>query len=59
MSMADNSTGAVLSRLQTLFLKLDDEGLYVSANTVILAMEEIKRLSAEETRTRPVVKGRS
>ena len=36
----------VLERLEILWRKLEDEGLYVRANTVFLAIEEIKRLSA-------------
>jgi hypothetical protein len=38
------STEEVLARLKILWRKLEDEGLYVRANTVILAIEEIKRL---------------
>lgn len=34
----------VLARLEILWRKLEDEGMYVSANTVALAIEEIKRL---------------
>lgn len=34
----------VLARLEILWRKLEDEGLYVRANTVFLAIEEIKRL---------------
>ena len=36
--------GDVLARLEILWRKLEDEGLYVRANTVFLAIEEIKRL---------------
>ena len=34
----------ILMRLEILWRKLEDEGLYVRANTVALAIEEIKRL---------------
>lgn len=36
--------GDVMDRLRTLYGKLDDEGMYVQANTVALAMDEIERL---------------
>lgn len=39
------TTDEVLTRLETLWRKLDDEGWHVRANTVSLAIEEIKRLS--------------
>jgi hypothetical protein len=42
--MAAPSTDDVLARLAILWRKLEDEGLYVRANTVALAIEEIKRL---------------
>jgi hypothetical protein len=38
------TTAEVLARLDVLWRKLEDEGLYVRANTVALAIEEIKRL---------------
>jgi len=41
------STNEVLERLNILWKKLDDEGLYVRANTVALAIEEINRLTTE------------
>jgi hypothetical protein len=34
----------VLDRLEILWRKLEDEGMYVQANTVYLAIEEIKAL---------------
>ena len=37
------STAEVVKRLEILWRKLEDEGRYVSANTVSLAIEEIKR----------------
>lgn len=43
------SSAEVLSRLEILWRKLEDEGLYVRANTVALAIEEIKRLQKELT----------
>lgn len=39
-------TPTVLERLEVLWRKLEDEGLYVRANTVALAIDEIKRLVA-------------
>jgi hypothetical protein len=36
----------VLDRLEILWRKLEDEGMYVQANTAYLAIEEIKRLRA-------------
>lgn len=39
-----NSADDLLDRLEVLLQKLEDEGMYVSANTVALAIEEIKRL---------------
>lgn len=41
------TTDEVLERLEILWHKLDDEGLHVRANTVALAIEEIKRLRDE------------
>lgn len=38
------STDDILARLEILWRKLEDEGAYVRANTVALAIEEIKRL---------------
>lgn len=37
-------TDEVVARLEVLLKKLDDEGWHVRANTVWLAIEEIKRL---------------
>lgn len=42
----DEQTQSVLERLEILFRKEDDEGNYVRANTVGLAIDEIKRLAA-------------
>ena len=42
-STAQN-TGEILDRLEILWRKLEFEGQYVRANTVALAIEEIKRL---------------
>jgi hypothetical protein len=39
-----HTTEEVLARLRILQKKLEDEGLYVQANTVWLAIEEIERL---------------
>lgn len=41
------TTAEVLERLEILWRKLEDEGLYVRANTVGLAIEEIKKLRDE------------
>lgn len=38
------ATSNIIERLEILWRKLEDEGFYVSANTVALAIEEIKRL---------------
>jgi hypothetical protein len=38
--------GDVLARLSVLYRRLDEEGMHVQANTVSLAMDEIKRLRA-------------
>lgn len=38
------STAQIVERLEILWRKLEDEGMYVRANTVGLAIEEIKRL---------------
>lgn len=46
------STDEVLNRLEILWRKLEDEGLYVRANTVALAIEEIKRLRRIEDATK-------
>jgi hypothetical protein len=50
--MADSVLGlhpisdvGIIERLETLWLKLDAEGLYVSANTVGLAIDRIKQLT--------------
>lgn len=43
--MSAPTTEEVLARLEVLWRKLEDEGLYVRANTVWLAIEEIKRLA--------------
>jgi hypothetical protein len=37
-------TDEIIERLEVLWQKLEDEGRYVSANTVSLAINEIKRL---------------
>jgi hypothetical protein len=42
------SSEEVLKRLEILRRKLEDEGLYVRANTVFHAIEEIKRLRKDE-----------
>ncbi|WP_181168651.1 MULTISPECIES: hypothetical protein [unclassified Mesorhizobium] len=42
--MAAPTTDEVLARLEILWRKLEDEGWYVKANTVGLAIDEIKRL---------------
>lgn len=47
------TTGEVLARLEILWRKLEDEGRYVSANTVSLAIDEIKRLTDEVDHCRP------
>lgn len=39
------TTAEILARLEVLYNKLESEGWYVKANTVWLAIEEIKRLS--------------
>lgn len=41
------TTIEILERLEILWRKLEDEGMYVRANTVGLAIEEIKRLRDE------------
>lgn len=38
----------VVARLSVLYRKLDDEGMHVAANTVALAIDEIKRLATPE-----------
>lgn len=38
------STDEILARLEVLWRNLEGEGLYVRANTVALAIDEIKRL---------------
>jgi hypothetical protein len=43
------STDEVLKRLEILHRKLDAEGMYVRANTVWLAIEEITRMTTERT----------
>ena len=40
-------TRDVLARLEILWRKLDDEGMHVRANTVALAIDEIKRLAGD------------
>ena len=40
------TTEQILERLEILWRKLEDEGLYVRANTVSLAIDKIKELSA-------------
>jgi hypothetical protein len=42
--VAAPSTDEVLERLENLWNHLDHEGQYVKANTVALAIDEIKRL---------------
>lgn len=42
------NTADVLKRLAVLERKLNDEGMYVRANTAALAIELIKSLSAQE-----------
>lgn len=42
--MSAPSTGDILDRLEILWRKLEDEGMYVRANTAHLAIEEIKAL---------------
>lgn len=42
------STEEILARLEVLWHKLEDEGLYVRANTISLAIDEIKRLSHDK-----------
>lgn len=42
------TTDEVLDRLEILWRKLEDEGMYVRANTVALAIDEIKRLSNDQ-----------
>lgn len=48
--MAAFLTQNILERLEILWRKLEDEGRYVSANTVSLAIDEIKRLADEAKR---------
>lgn len=43
MAAPSFTTDEVLARLEILWRKLEDEGMYVRANTVALAIEEIKR----------------
>jgi hypothetical protein len=38
------TTDEVLARLEILWRKLDEEGMYVRADTVALAIDEIKKL---------------
>jgi hypothetical protein len=38
-----HTTDEVLERLEILWRKLEDEGMYVRANTVALAIDEIKK----------------
>lgn len=38
------TTEQIIERLEILWRKLEDEGHYVSANTVSLAVDEIKQL---------------
>ncbi|AZO29363.1 hypothetical protein [Mesorhizobium sp. M1B.F.Ca.ET.045.04.1.1] len=44
--MSAPSTDEVLKRLEILHKKLEDEGMYVRANTALLAIKEIKLLLA-------------
>lgn len=44
MSEPSFSTDQIIARLEVLLRKLEDEGMYVGANTVALAIAEIKRL---------------
>lgn len=46
MAEPRQSTDEILARLEILWRKLEDDGAYVSANTVALAIDEIKRLRA-------------
>jgi hypothetical protein len=39
------SDAGIIERLETLWLKLDEEGLYVSANTIGLAIDRLKQLT--------------
>ena len=48
MSDDTHTTEEILYRLDILYKKLDDMGWYVSANTVELAIGEIKRLKVFE-----------
>lgn len=43
-----HTTEQIIERLEILWRKLEDEGMYVRANTVALAIEEIKRLKAAQ-----------
>lgn len=42
------TTDDILIRLEILWRKLEGEGMYVRANTVALAIDEIKRLNGLE-----------
>lgn len=44
MTQPNFTTDEIIVRLGVLYRKLDDEGMHVRANTVWLAIEEIKRL---------------
>lgn len=44
------TTAEIIQRLEILWRKLEDEGLYVRANTVAEAIEEIKRLRDEKAK---------
>lgn len=43
-SAKSHTTDEVLERLEILWRKLESDGMYVQANTVALAIDEIKRL---------------
>lgn len=44
MNAPQFTTAKILERLEILWRYLEDEGLYVKANTVGLSIDEIKRL---------------
>lgn len=50
MTAESFTTEQIIERLEILRLKLEDEGRYVSANTISLAIDEIKRLTDEARR---------
>ncbi|ABF71351.1 p105 [Rhizobium phage 16-3] len=47
--MRSPNTKDVLARLEVLWRKLEDEGMYVGSNTVALAIEEIKKLASSKS----------